>query len=93
VEGKRSSECLLKPVSNIDFNPIKKVEEDYVQHQRETAQTIQGEMPFLSSLLQLIESLKAKKFCDMIFDPIRVFYPIIKFLIILCLIFVNFKKD
>ena len=22
MEGKRSSECLLKPVSNIDFNPI-----------------------------------------------------------------------
>ncbi|WP_436670009.1 hypothetical protein [Lactiplantibacillus plantarum] len=23
MEGKRGSECLLKPVSNIDFNPIK----------------------------------------------------------------------
>jgi len=22
VEGKRGSECLLKPVSNIDFNPV-----------------------------------------------------------------------
>ena len=22
MEGKRGSECLLKPVSNIDFNPI-----------------------------------------------------------------------
>ncbi|AUJ29469.1 MULTISPECIES: dynamin family protein [Liquorilactobacillus] len=44
--------------AKITAEAIKKVEEDYVQHQRETAQTIQGEMPFLSSLLQLIESYR-----------------------------------
>lgn len=44
--------------AKITAEAIKKVEEDYVQHQRETAQTIQAEMPFLSSLLELIESYR-----------------------------------
>ena len=33
MEGKRGSECLLKPVSNIDFNP------NYYDEEKDTHQT------------------------------------------------------
>ncbi|KRL07509.1 dynamin family protein [Liquorilactobacillus hordei] len=60
VEQKYTAEIVKywDDTAKITAETIKKVEEEYAQHQRETAQTIQGEMPFLSSLLQLIESYR-----------------------------------
>ncbi|EJF01633.1 dynamin family protein [Liquorilactobacillus mali] len=60
VEQKYSMEIIRywDDTAKITAEAIKKVEEEYAQHQKETAQIIQAEIPFLRDLVQLVESVK-----------------------------------
>ncbi len=42
MEGKRGSECLLKSVSNIDFNPLPSEVEQYTDYDKQRLYVVPG---------------------------------------------------
>ena len=58
MEGKRGSECLLKSVSNIDFNPLSELFRGLSQINQKFTLDIYGEGADKGKLLQLAGQLK-----------------------------------